>query len=102
MIEKHNTGLMNYVERAKRSEKDITNEEMGKGKSRLIEIMEEYRPRIVCFVGKKCCKYTLYVPRTNNEIKFGIQERDILNVAVYCLPHGSKKDTELTYCSNNG
>ncbi|KAI9332929.1 uracil-DNA glycosylase-like protein [Pilaira anomala] len=70
--EVYNMGFINYVDRPTKSEKDLGKEELSEGKRRLQNIVEEYQPRVVCFVGKKCCKYQLYVAGTKNDIEFGL------------------------------
>lgn len=65
-FEHYSMSFINYVERPTQSEKDITSQDLAAGKERLLNITHEYQPKLICFVGKKCCQYQLYVPRTNN------------------------------------
>lgn len=93
----YNYNFMNYVDRATQSEKDISKEELVEGKARLEKIVQEYQPSMICFVGKKCCKFSLYIPRTKNEVEFGLQERQIHGVPVFCVPSGSTKGPQWTF-----
>ncbi|KAI9332935.1 hypothetical protein BD770DRAFT_333177, partial [Pilaira anomala] len=93
----YNMSFMNYVDRPTRSEKEIKNDELLHGKHRLEQVVEEYKPRVVCFVGKKCCKLQLYVPRTNNEVEFGIQDRKVKDRVVICVPHGSTEGAQMKF-----
>ncbi|KAI7873569.1 uracil-DNA glycosylase-like protein [Mucor mucedo] len=92
-----NAGVMNFVDRATQMEKEINNDEMAAGKYRLQIAVQKFHPRVICFVGTKCCKYTLYVPRTNNNVNFGLQPRNFEGVPVFCVPHGSNKGINLTF-----
>ncbi|KAI9330932.1 hypothetical protein BD770DRAFT_403715 [Pilaira anomala] len=85
--------FINYVERPTQSEKDITSQELA----RLLNIIQEYQPKLVCFVGKKCCQYQLYMPQTNNTIDFGLQTRTIQGIPVFCVPHGSTKGPQTQF-----
>lgn len=88
---------MNYVDRPTKDEKNINNDELSEGKKRLEEIVKDYKPRVVCFVGKKCCKYQLYIPRTKNDIEFGLQTRKVNETAVLCIPQGSTKWAQIKF-----
>lgn len=97
MLEKHNMGMINFVDRATQSEKEITQDEMLHGRKRLEMFVREYQPQLLCFVGEKCCQYCLYVPRTSNKVEFGAQVRQFENVPVFCVSHGSTKGPDLTF-----
>lgn len=89
--------LMNYVDRPTQSEKDIRAEEMVKGKKRLDRIVREYQHSVICFVGKKYCKFSLYISRSNNQVEFGLQSRQINDVPVFCIPSGSTKGAQWSF-----
>lgn len=89
--------FMNYVDHPTQSEKDIRAEELLEGKERLDKIMKEYQPLVICFVGKKCCKFSLYLSRSNNQVESGLQSRQINDVPFFCIPDGSKKGTQWSF-----
>ncbi|KAI9332926.1 hypothetical protein BD770DRAFT_416286 [Pilaira anomala] len=84
-FEPYNMSFMNYVDMPTRSEKEIKNDELLHGKHRLEQVVEEYKPRV------------LYVPRTNNEVEFGIQDRKVKDRVVICVPHGSTEGAQMKF-----
>jgi TDG/mug DNA glycosylase family protein len=48
----HRLGLINLIDRPSRSVNELRRGEELPGAERLTKVIEEYRPRVVCFVGK--------------------------------------------------
>lgn len=49
---KHNYGIMNLIDRPTRYAKEIGEAEWFAGVMRLKEIIKDYKPQVVCFLGK--------------------------------------------------
>jgi double-stranded uracil-DNA glycosylase len=71
-------GLTNIVARPTKTAQEITKEEYRLGKVELIDKIEKYKPRIICFVGKGV--YQEYSGQ--KVIKWGIQEKQVVEGTV--------------------
>jgi double-stranded uracil-DNA glycosylase len=68
-------GLTNIVERPTKAADEIRNEEYQKGKEELRQKIENYKPKIVCFVGKGV--YLEYSGR--KAVPWGVQEVPVVS-----------------------
>jgi G:T/U-mismatch repair DNA glycosylase len=87
----YNISFTNYVQRATRTEKGITAQELGVGKQRLIGNIEQFTPRSICFMGKKCCQHFLY--RRNVDFVF---IDNFMGFPIFCLPSSSGRAGSIT------
>lgn len=96
-FESLNVSITNYCQRATKSEKELTQAEKLEGKHGLMQVIRTVKPKVICFVGKMCCKHFLYVPKTNNDVEYGLQTKNFENTPVYCIPSGSSKGWVLSF-----
>ncbi|TYR80527.1 G/U mismatch-specific DNA glycosylase [Priestia megaterium] len=68
-------GLTNIVERPTKAAADITTEEYQEGREQLINKIEHYKPKVVCFVGKGV--YQQYSKKRN--VAWGIQRTSVVS-----------------------
>jgi G:T/U-mismatch repair DNA glycosylase len=87
----YNISFTNYVQRATRTEKGITAQELGEGKQRLIGNIEQFTPQSICFMGKKCCQHFLY----RRNVDFGYLE-NFTGIPIFCLPSSSGRAGSIT------
>lgn len=66
-------GFTNIVARPTRTAAEITKEEYAEGKKQLRDILQRYRPKIACFVGKGV--YEKYSGRS--DLEWGVQPQPI-------------------------
>ncbi|KAL9536990.1 hypothetical protein MBANPS3_012184 [Mucor bainieri] len=87
--ELYNVEFANYCQRSTRTEKELTADKMIQGKQALEETIAATRPRLLCFIGKKCCQHFSYTSR----VDFGLQPTEYQSgrnsLPIYCLPRGS-------------
>jgi thymine-DNA glycosylase len=82
----YNIGLTNLVQRSSRSMDDLTPTEMRKGAERLRKKLRTYRPKIVCFNGKRI--YEVFVGR---RCDFGLQPEKYAGAELYVMPSTSAR-----------
>ncbi|WP_422660063.1 mismatch-specific DNA-glycosylase [Paenibacillus sp. EC2-1] len=79
-------GFTNIVARPTRGAEDITREEYEEGREILRVKLEQYRPRIACFVGKGV--YTEYSRKS--QVKWGFQRESVVDgVLEFVAPSSS-------------
>lgn len=79
-------GFTNIVARPTRTAAEITKEEYGEGRYRLIEKIDRYRPKVACFVGKGV--YEQYSGRRN--VEWGVQPEPVVpGVVDFVAPSSS-------------
>lgn len=87
-------GLTNIVSRPSKSSSDLTKEEMCKGAMALRKKIENYKPRIVCFLGKEI--YRLYIGlKSSIPISYGIPAQSHLfhQTRAFVAPNPSARST---------
>lgn len=80
-------GLTNLVHRTTRSADELTVEEMQAGARELEEKLRRFRPRVVCFNGKRI--YEVFSGRRN--VKFGLQPETLDGILLYVVPSSSAR-----------
>jgi TDG/mug DNA glycosylase family protein len=81
-----NVGLTNMVERASPSVSDLSLDEMRAGAAKLRRKMERFRPRVVCFNGKR-----IFEVYCGQQCAFGIQPEPIAGATVFVMPSTSAR-----------
>jgi TDG/mug DNA glycosylase family protein len=86
-----NIGLTNMVDRASPSITDLSLDELRAGAAKLRRKLERYRPRVVCFNGKRI--YEVYADETGSRrrIAFGVQPERIAGATVFVMPSTSAR-----------
>ncbi|PLR79911.1 G/U mismatch-specific DNA glycosylase [Bacillus canaveralius] len=79
-------GLTNIVPRPTKAADEITKEEYTKGKQQLREKIQQFKPKIVCFVGKGV--YQEYSEK--KDVNWGKQEQSVVNGTIdFVVPSSS-------------
>jgi TDG/mug DNA glycosylase family protein len=81
-----NIGLTNMVERASPSVTDLSLDELRAGAKALERKLLRYRPRVVCFNGKR-----IYEVYSGTACAFGAQPDGIAGAAVFVMPSTSAR-----------
>lgn len=78
-------GLTDLVKHKSGMDKNLETADFASGRERLRELMLKYRPRTLCFVGKKAAKQFLGVER----LEYGLQEKHIGETSIFVTPSTS-------------
>jgi TDG/mug DNA glycosylase family protein len=81
-----NIGLTNMVARASRSITDLTPAEMRTGAAALRDKLTRFKPRVVCFNGKK-----IYEVFAGHPASFGIQPDTVDATRIFVMPSTSAR-----------
>ena len=81
-----NIGLTNIVSRATPSITDLSLEELRDGAAKLRRKLERYRPRVVCFNGKR-----IYEVFSGKPCAFGVQPGRVGGATVFVMPSTSAR-----------
>lgn len=87
-------GLTNLVPRPSKSSSDLTLEEMKEGSKQLRAKVLEYKPKIVCFLGKEV--YRQYAKLKSSEpVLYGLisQPRIVTSILEFVAPNPSGRST---------
>lgn len=81
---KYRFGLLNIVNRPTRTAAEIKKEEAAPGRKRIIAAIKQYKPKVVCFIGK--ITYSLFIE--SSKFSYGWQN-DIAMSKIYVThpPH---------------
>jgi len=79
-------GLTNLVDRPSRGMDDLSLEEMREGARRLREKLLRYRPRVVCFNGKR-----IYEVFSGRRCTLGLQPERLEDAIIYVMPSTSAR-----------
>lgn len=79
-------GITNIVPRTTATAAELTREEFLAGSQRLMELLQEYQPRIAAFLGKDTYRYMVQ----GNAFNWGLQQQNITHPVIdFVLPNPS-------------
>ena len=82
----HGIGLTDLVKRPSRGIADLSRAEMEAGVPRLREKLRYFRPRVICFNGKRI--YEIY---SGGKCEYGLQEEHVGGGLIYVMPSTSAR-----------
>ncbi|MDC3417303.1 mismatch-specific DNA-glycosylase [Aquibacillus sp. 3ASR75-54] len=78
-------GLTNIVARPTKEAKEITKEEYEVGREQLIQKVNTFKPKVICFVGKGV--YQQYAKKQN--VDWGVQDEPVSDQVEFVAPSSS-------------